>query len=1293
MDSNWLDETMPGDRISFGDIIDSEAVAIGRYAVAVKTTGDVSIYKGPAYPRLDYRSEVAHLIDFYTQTFVGREDERERLASFAGQESPGYLLVEAPPGYGKSALMAHLVQRHESGQWGEGPMPELICFFVRQEGGWNTPVAFLQAINSQLLDLLRRPGGVPADLSALQGQFSELWSQALDAVSGDKPLLVLVDGLDEMASGEVTIAHLLPANLTPYVHVVVFSRPNPEPLGQVDLTHPFKKAGVLRLHTFGDAEVGALLREYGTPEGVATDLASRVLAMTKGEPLFARFVCQEVAVEGERALARLEQAPPTDVEAYFRQQFRQLDRLAEGEHTWDILGLLLVALGGMTIDEMAEALGLGRRQARKAVEPIMRFLLGKTRIELMHLQLRKVVAGEFSTDEQAAYRQRLLDWCQRYETQGWPDETPDYVLAYYASHLVEARQIDDLFALVESQEWTAAKYVDTPWAGSLVQDLQLASATTVGKDVEDWARSMGYQLRRALIEELMSRVPTEVVLFLAKLGHVKQAMGLARRHWSRFHVVRQVARIIAPTHPDQAVTLLVELAHLADDKGGLNQCEARLAAAQEILRLVPSSRDIALSLMNEARGLEHTIPEADLMVYRISWDLPTHALSGELEASVEATGDLSPFYRAQALRYISLALPQDHPDKQQLAEQALSTLEALEQTPEVVREKMRAIVTLIPLVDDDRQDELLGLLESAGDYLQSVRAPVQYNRVQCRAVESAAKINLDWAKRMLLESDWKGATEAWSEVVLEIAKVDIDEALQLLKRRFANYAFRSKVLVDIIKMVAFEDIDKAEALIGKYAEELKNDMPEARLALAEGYLAQGDTRKAREIFDKQVLVIGDEGLVHAREDLQLAILDRAGVFLLVEVARDRLMQFPVCPRCHQRKEQEAKELLASIAAHQGRTDFLAEHHFGLKAQLAAAEKLANQVGPEAAREYLASQHIDEGPKGARKTYANIAAIEAQSNPAKLEVFLDHYDDSKQLHHFCEYTIAFPEALCKLVRNNGIEAKEAKAIIERIYSLIVDWECPDKDKPIPHDFFGGRCTCYSKRDRVLAHLVGIMARLDLERAEQMVDALPSQSVKVYALMQILNHTQAEEALVRRIIEVSSEGIQNPWERALRYYDLALSLPVEMDTLSRHLIELAEPLLDEEPVRVENEYGIRTRTGASQAQLRTRKARALVKLVSNVERFADVTENGQIIEGLGSLDEKLWALDVLTGPAMDWSEEDRLALLWSIFEIAADKRLRDVQAFIAFSIPLVHSIGGEEAFWRLYRYIEWAYEQVP
>jgi hypothetical protein len=90
----------------------------------------------------------------------------------------------------------------------------LLYYFIREDGQRNTSVAFLQAINSQLLDLLSLEGGVPWELQGLQAQFSQLRASVQATCSSDRPLLMLIDGLDEMAIETVTIADCLPADLS-----------------------------------------------------------------------------------------------------------------------------------------------------------------------------------------------------------------------------------------------------------------------------------------------------------------------------------------------------------------------------------------------------------------------------------------------------------------------------------------------------------------------------------------------------------------------------------------------------------------------------------------------------------------------------------------------------------------------------------------------------------------------------------------------------------------------------------------------------------------------------------------------------------------------------------------------------------------------------------------------------------------------------------------------------------------------------------------------------------------------
>ncbi|MGK3938151.1 ATP-binding protein [Streptomyces caeruleatus] len=486
---------------------------------------DLTVYEAPAYPRLAYTREVEPFVTFYNRVFVGREPELARIRAFSRQEYPSYLLVEAPPGYGKTALVTQLLSRHRAGFWGE-VTPNIVYFFIREETGRATPDSFLQAVNSQLLDLLGEQGGVPADFESQRSQSLWLWERAVEAAWPEKPLLLLVDGLDEMAQGKPNIAALLPSLVGKHVSVVVTSRPNPEPLQQVPLEHPLRQAEALRLNTLELADIQALLTMEGCSREMAVRLGDRVLDVTRGEPLMARFIGQDVAAGGERALADLERDPPQGVKEYFQKQFEQLDSRAEAEATWDVLGLLLVAHGAMTVGEMAAVLQLPLRQVRVAIQPIERFLIGRDRLELMHLELRAVVSEQFGPGELRRFRERVLAWGAEFAAAGWPDDTPDYLLTRYAAHLREADRNEELYRLV-GRRWMELKAGRTHSHRSFARDVLLAieaaGATTPRDLVEEACGSLVY----ATLGSLARNVPPELLAVLTTAGQFTTAEDYA----------------------------------------------------------------------------------------------------------------------------------------------------------------------------------------------------------------------------------------------------------------------------------------------------------------------------------------------------------------------------------------------------------------------------------------------------------------------------------------------------------------------------------------------------------------------------------------------------------------------------------------------------------------------------------------------------------------------------------------------------------------------------------------------
>jgi tetratricopeptide (TPR) repeat protein len=488
---------------------------------------NININIGNAFPAIDYRAGVADLLDYYSEQFVGREAVFEHIDAVLAQGEARYLLVEALVGYGKSALVAQLVLRNDRGDWPKRSHPSLTFFFIREERADNTPKTFLSAVNSQLLHILNSSDGVPVDFDAQRAQFTNLWHAAATAATAERPLLLLVDGLDEMAMEKgVTIANLMPSFLASHAYVVVFSRPNPPPQEKVPIEHPFRKAQVIRLDPLRLQDIKNLLQRED-PEGeTAAILAPRVLDVTRGEPLFARFICEDVAREGEHVLLDFGDHPPEEVEEYFRQQFEQLDSQAEGAEIADLLGLMLVSRGPMSTEEMADALGHSRREVRRAIQPIQRFLIGSERFELMHSQLRSAIARDFNEKQCEDYRHRLLAWCQSFADNGWPSTTPDYVLEHFAAHLREANDKTAIYALV-NRRWMQLKAARTFSHRSFAEDVLIAADMAASEKPPNLVEEFRCSLAYATLGSFAAKLPDRTLGLLARMGHVTQAMGYA----------------------------------------------------------------------------------------------------------------------------------------------------------------------------------------------------------------------------------------------------------------------------------------------------------------------------------------------------------------------------------------------------------------------------------------------------------------------------------------------------------------------------------------------------------------------------------------------------------------------------------------------------------------------------------------------------------------------------------------------------------------------------------------------
>jgi hypothetical protein len=303
----------------------------------------------------------------------------------------------------------------------------------------------------------------------------------------------------------------------------------------------------------------------------------------------------------------------------------------------------------------------------------------------------------------------------------------------------------------------------------------------------------------------------------------------------------------------------------------------------------------------------------------------------------------------------------------------------------------------------------------------------------------------------------------------------------------------------------------------------------------------------------------------------------------------------------------------------------------------------------------------------------IRAVEARQDRSRLEDLVSCFDGEGAPHHMCKNMKALSTALYWLIQEDQIDSGEAKRVIERVYPVLLNWKCPEGKED---------CECHADSERLLGHLIAITARLDRDRAEQMAASLLSPSARVSTLKGIACYTEPDDRLIESIVEFSQEAFSEPLDLAASYLDLAANvLPPEQRSWITRLIQLAEPLIDDRawppPSR----------------KLKINRAQASMKLIDGSDQFAHVRNAVDNIGG--SLKDKLGCLDVLAERATGWPQEEKRTLLWQIWELATFKRVEDVEALIAFTVPILESLVDDEAemFWRLYDHVEWAYQELP
>ncbi|MBK8277348.1 MAG: DUF4062 domain-containing protein [Nitrospira sp.] len=513
----------------------------------------------------DYYGRIENFLTEYLGTskvpgpFGGREKDLKALdAWLEDPATPPYLMIAAPAGRGKSALLV---------RWSRQLLarPNIALVFVPISIRFRTNLSSVTfaALAARLAQLHgdKMPDTPSTSVETWRGLVTEYFRRPL--ASGEK-LLVVLDGLDEAADWEAS-PDLFPLNPHDQIRVVVSARHR---AGDEDARAWLRRLGWERQHlaklydleTLNKEGVAQVLKSMGFPLsqlGAKVDIVAELYRLSEGDPLLVRLYVDDLwthkEIVGSLKPEDLRKLKP-GLKGYFDRWWTDQRTLWGKESPLKVqavqtlLSVLACSLGPLDQEGLRGLTKLSFWDLLEALKPLDRFIIGDGRIHgyaFSHPRLGDYFKDALSASEQQAWQQRFLDWgketVQALEDGSLPPaKAPAYIVQYYGAHLEQAHvQTDALLTLV-CQGWSKAwEALEGSFSGFL-NDVERAwkaaereneQAITNSEAAPRIANEIRCALVRASINSLAENLPVELLVKLVRHQKwtVTQGLSYARQ--------------------------------------------------------------------------------------------------------------------------------------------------------------------------------------------------------------------------------------------------------------------------------------------------------------------------------------------------------------------------------------------------------------------------------------------------------------------------------------------------------------------------------------------------------------------------------------------------------------------------------------------------------------------------------------------------------------------------------------------------------------------------------------------
>lgn len=584
--------------------------------------------------------------------FGGRDRQLSQLNNWLTQEERQRLLLVAPAGRGKSALLVRWSQQlTQVDNLAVVFMPISLRFNTNRED--NTFVL----LATRLAHFYGKQ--IPTSYA---NQSPQMWRGLVaeylrEPLPDGRQLLLILDGLDE-AAWDVA-ADLLPLDLPATTRVVASARylggeeQSPMPwlrrLGWDSLPESVETIELGKLTQTGVRDV---LQKMGCPLdelGRNVDIVAEMYRLSEGAPLLVELYVKDLWSQRE-TVARLKPENLQNIEpgyrGYFDRWWTEQKRLWGAERPLQeqlvraILNLMTMAYGPLLVEDiqdlLPETIGADGILIREAITPLARFVIGDGKEQgfaFSHPKLADYFREQLTQRDRKMWHESFLAWGEQILTdlraeRVKPYDVADYLMLHYGRHLEAANAEIDRFLKMVSWQWVQVWRNKTGTYAGFLQDvdrvwLKLREANTFAARQEQEASYIGQEILCALchasINSLTENIPNKLLSLL-----------LQHKVWGEEQVIAHIRQIGDIRECARAVdTIYAYLSHSSRIKifeemlTNIKQMSNEVIRGEVLVIIADHSPNEALAL---AQQISHEQIRAEVLI-AVAAHLPNEALA------------------------------------------------------------------------------------------------------------------------------------------------------------------------------------------------------------------------------------------------------------------------------------------------------------------------------------------------------------------------------------------------------------------------------------------------------------------------------------------------------------------------------------------------------------------------------------------------------------------------------------------------------------------------------------------